>query len=246
MEKLEFGKKIRECFLKEIEIDLTDYQVNQFFLFKDYLIEQNKLFNLTSIVEEEKIIAKHFLDSAELVKFVKNEDDGTKKPKIIDVGTGAGFPAIPLSIIYPEYKFLLLDSLNKRINFLSEVVKLLDLKNVELVCGRAEELGHEKRYREQFDLATSRAVAKFNVLSEFVSCFVKKNGCAYFYKLDNNLDELSEASNALKEMQLELSEELTYILPFDDVKKKIYVFEKVNSLKDCYPRKMKAIKNKPL
>ena len=246
MEKIEFERKIREYLCNETKIDLTELQVNQFFIFMNYLIEQNKLFNLTSIVEEEKIIIKHFLDSLEIVESIKNIDDGTKTLSFIDVGTGAGFPAVPLSIVFPEHKFCLLDSLNKRIKFLSEVKNILGLKNVELVCGRAEELGNDKKYREQFDIATSRAVAKLNILAEFVSCFVKKSGRIFLYKTYDSIDEYIEAKHSLNEMQLVLKREITYTLPLENAKRKIYLLEKTNELDSCYPRRMATIKKKPL
>ena len=151
-------------------IDITDYQLNQFQKYYELLVEWNEKMNLTSITEIEEVIYKHFLDSSALVRF-----SDIKGKSILDVGTGAGFPGIVLKILVPDCKITLLDSLAKRINFLNEVINQLGLKDITAIHGRAEDYAHDKMYREKYDFVTSRAVANLSTLSEYCIPYVKVN-----------------------------------------------------------------------
>ena len=157
--ELEEFTKIFNNYLEKLNLTLTEEQIEKFYNYMNLLIEWNKKINLTAIVEPKDIILKHFIDSLTIVKYIKEGET------IIDVGTGAGFPGIPLKIAREDLKITLADSLNKRINFLNEVINKLDLKNIETIHTRAEELGKNKKYREKFDIATSRAVANMSTLS---------------------------------------------------------------------------------
>ena len=178
---------------KQLGISLDDNQIKQFFMFKDLLLEWNNKINLTAIVDEKEIIIKHFLDCLSVGQFIDLDFAGN----IIDVGTGAGFPGIPLKIAYPNLKITLLDSLNKRINFLEELVCQLNLKDVTCVHGRAEELGQNKDYRESYDLCISRAVAHLSVLAEYTLPFIKVGGTLVSMKGVNVEDELNDSLKAI-------------------------------------------------
>ena len=164
--------------LSDLNINLTEKQIEQFLKYYEILVETNKVMNLNAITEFDEVIEKHFLDSLSLVRVF----DLNRNVKILDLGTGAGFPGIPLKITFPEIDIVLADSLNKRVKFLNEVVETLQLKQVETVHGRAEELAKNKKYREQFDLCTSRAVANLSSLSEYCIPFVKEGGRFISYK----------------------------------------------------------------
>ena len=173
-----------ESFKKKVNmlhIELSDEQYNQYVTYYEMVVEKNKVMNLTGITEFDEFIDKHYIDSLSIVNAV----DMHQVQSAIDVGTGAGFPGIPLKIAFPHLKITLLDSLNKRINFLNEVVETLGLENVETCHGRAEDFGHRKEYREQYDLCTSRAVANLSTLSEYCVPFVKIGGQFVSYKSGN-------------------------------------------------------------
>lgn len=168
MEK-EFSEKIKE-YAKEIGILLDEKQIKQFYQYQQILLEWNEKINLTAITQQEEIILKHFIDSLTIVKYIE------KNKRLIDVGTGAGFPAIPLKIIREDMEIVLLDALNKRILFLNEVIHQLKLSKIQTMHARVEDLGKNKKYRESFDYATSRAVANLATLSEYLMPLVKLNG----------------------------------------------------------------------
>lgn len=179
--------------LKEIGVTLTEKQVDQFMKYYEMLVEKNKVMNLTSITEFDEVIEKHFVDSLQIAQYV----DLTQEVSIIDIGTGAGFPGIPLKIAFPEIKVTLLDSLNKRINFLNEVIDELGLEKITALHGRAEDYGKNGAYREQFDYCVSRAVANMSSLSEYCLPFVKVGGSFIPYKSGNIDEELEQAKKAV-------------------------------------------------
>lgn len=176
-------------------IDINDKQVNKFNKYYSLLIEWNKKINLTTITDYEDVIKKHFLDSVLLLKVLKKDLFTLKN--IIDVGTGAGFPGVPLAIMLPDAKFTLVDSLNKRIQFLNEVIEILEIDNINLIHARAEELGGDANYREKYDICVSRAVAALPLLLEYCSPFIKKEGVLYMYKSVKVEEEIYSAENAL-------------------------------------------------
>ena len=186
--------KVFEARLKEIGLSLTDRQYEQFDQYYDILVEWNKVMNLTGITEYEEVNEKHFLDSLSIVKSC----DMTKVSSLIDVGTGAGFPGIPLKIVFPEIKVVLLDSLNKRIRFLNEVIAKLGLNGIETIHGRAEDFAKKADYREKFDLCVSRAVANLATLSEYCLPYVKVGGYFVPYKSEEVDEEVEQARNAAK------------------------------------------------
>lgn len=185
-------------YLKQIfekhEFTLTDIQAEQFKVYYEMLVEKNKVMNLTAITEYQEVAVKHFLDSVYLAKF----ENLSGEISVIDIGTGAGFPGIPLKIMFPEMKIVLLDSLNKRIRFLDEVVERLNLQYVETIHGRAEEVAKKVEYREQFDFCVSRAVANLNSLSEICIPFVKMGGKFISYKSMKGMEELEQAKGTIK------------------------------------------------
>lgn len=233
-----------ENFLKElknkseqININLENEQIKKFYEYMTLLIEWNEKFNLTAIVEPKEIILKHFIDSLTIEKYI-NEGE-----KVIDVGTGAGFPGIPLSIYKPKINITLLDSLNKRIIFLQEVIEKLEMKNIEAVHGRAEEFAKNKR--EMFDIATSRAVAPLNILLEYLLPFVKIGGTCLCMK-GSNIDEVDDAKNALEVLGGKIEKIETIKLPESDIVRNIIIVRKVKNTPVKYPRKAGIPAKQPL
>lgn len=229
----------------KIGIKLNDLQVQQFIDYYNILIEWNSFMNLTGITEYEEVVIKHFIDSLAIVKafdkidFLQNSDFS-----IIDVGTGAGFPGIPLKIAFPDLKITLLDSLKKRINFLDEVINNLGLKNIYSIHGRAEDYAKIPDYREKFDLCVSRAVANLAVLSEYCLPFVKLGGKFIPYKSEKISSELSEAHNAIAVLGGKFVKQVDYQL-YDNYRNFI-VIEKVGEVPLKYPRKSSQINKSPL
>lgn len=215
---------------------------NKFVLYRELLKEWNKKINITSIEDDEEIYIKHFLDSVLLL----NEDNINENKTVIDVGTGGGFPGLPLKIINDNYKITLLDSLRKRIDFLSEITKDLELKDVKLIHGRAEDYGQNKEYRECYDICVSRAVAPLNVLSEYCIPFVKAGGYFAAYKSDNISQEISNSDSAIKKLGGKIKEIKEIYLPGTDIIRKIVIIEKVEPTKIKYPRKAGKPSKDPL
>ena len=179
---------IIEKYLNELDFSYDKKQIDYFNNYYELLVEWNKKFNLTSITEYEDVVLKHFIDSILICKFIE-----FKGKRIIDIGTGAGFPGIPLKIMNPDNEIILLDSLNKRVNFLNEVISKLGLKNVKAIHSRAEDLAHEKEYRECFDVSVSRAVANMSTLLEYLLPFCRIDGIAICMKGSNVEEEIEEA-----------------------------------------------------
>lgn len=226
----------------ELGITLSMEQKEQFYQYYEMLIEWNKIMNLTAITELPEVVTKHFIDSLLLVKVLP--DLGEKSYTCVDVGTGAGFPGIPLKIAFPQLKVTLADSLNKRILFLQEVVDNLALKDIELVHARAEELGKNKSYREQFDLVVSRAVANLASLLEYCMPFVKLGGMFVSYKSGEIEQETQNAKNAVFLLGGKLKE--IYKFDLSEQKRSFVLVEKVKTTPKTYPRKAGTPTKTPL
>lgn len=237
----------KEKFQKELcllSINLEENKLYQFYEYFKLLIDWNKFMNLTAITEMDEVITKHFVDSLALIKAV--EDLKTRDYRIIDVGTGAGFPGIPLKIAFPDLKVTLMDSLNKRINFLNEVIDHLELKNIEAIHGRAEDLGRDPNHREQYDICVSRAVANLSSLSEYCLPFVKVGGYFVSYKSGKVEEELGEAKHALFLLGGKLAAVETFILPGTEAERSFVKILKNNVISKKYPRKAGLPTKEPL
>ncbi|CEH36051.1 16S rRNA (guanine(527)-N(7))-methyltransferase RsmG [Romboutsia lituseburensis] len=219
--------------LEDLGIKANDKMLDNFNIYREILVDWNQKMNLTGIEDEKEVFIKHFLDSVSSVEngYIK---DGIS---LIDVGTGAGFPGLPLKICLENINLTLLDSLNKRINFLQEVSNNLGLENVEFIHGRAEDFGKLEEYREQYDVATARAVAGLPILMEFCVPFVKVGGYFVCLKGPNANLELEESKSAMEVLGLEFVEKIDIELPETDLKHNILVFKKVKNTPEKYPRK---------
>ena len=239
MEKQEFKAKLKEEAM-QFGIELSEKQQDNFYNYMKLLLDWNEKINLTAITEPKEIITKHFVDSLSITSYI-NEND-----RILDIGTGAGFPGIPIKIVLEKNEITLLDSLNKRINFLNEVIEKLDLKNIQAVHGRAEEFNKIDGNRESYDIVVSRAVAKLNVLLEYMLPFVKLNGKCICMKSADIDEELKEAKNAIKILGGEIEKIDEIILKNTDIKRKIIVIKKVNKTPSKYPRKAGTPAKEPI
>ena len=235
--------------LDELHITLSDLQFDQFLTYYEMLIEKNKVMNLTAITEFDEVFKKHFIDSLSLVKVC----DLNGNFSMIDVGTGAGFPGIPIKIVFPDLKLTLLDSLQKRVFFLQEVIEKLELQKVEVVHGRAEDFAKPSRLRETFDFSVSRAVANLSTLSEYCLPYVKVGGKFISYKSDkvsmimeNDLTEIAQAEYAISVLGGILKEQKGFTLPFSDIYRNLIVIEKCRPTPKQYPRKVGTANKKPL
>ena len=226
--------------IEDFGIEASDKMLADFQKYKDILVEWNQKMNLTGIEDEKEVFIKHFLDSISAVSkgYIKNG------MSLIDVGTGAGFPGMPLRISLPDLKVTLLDSLNKRINFLQEVANQIDIDDIEFIHGRAEDFGKDENYRECFDIATARAVAGLPALMEFCVPFVKVGGHFVCLKGPNANLELEESKKAMEVLGIEYIEKIDIKLPEIDLDHNILVFKKVKNTSSRYPRKVvKVTKN---
>lgn len=243
-----------EIFLKQLdEIGLTvsDYQLEQFRKYYEILIEWNEKMNLTGITDEKGVYEKHFLDSICGFTLFDRETDhsyisGKEVISVIDVGTGAGFPGIPLKIMFPHIEMTLFDSLNKRIQFLDFVSNSLRLEKVVTVHGRAEEFGKNKEFREKFDLCVSRAVSGLPVLTEYCSPFVRKEGFFLSYKSGEIEEEIDSAENAFEKLKVVNKKIVSYKLPHTDISRSIVILKKIDHTPDVYPRKAGIPQKRPL
>lgn len=234
--------QIFENKLNALSIMLTDIQKQQFDQFYELLVEWNKVMNLTGITEYDEVNEKHFIDSLSLVKAI----DVNKVETVIDIGTGAGFPGIPLKIAFPHLKVVLLDSLNKRINFLNTVITELGLKEIKTIHGRAEDYAKQSEYREQFDLCVSRAVANLSTLSEYSLPYVRVGGLFIPYKSGEIDDEVRQAEKAIGILGGKLDEIIKFQLPGTEVNRSFVKINKAKNTGKKYPRKAGLPSKEPL
>lgn len=234
-------RMLRET-LERLPLKLDDGMCERLFLFYSMLIEKNKVMNLTAITEYEEVLEKHFLDSLSLVRVC---EPGGKR--ILDLGTGAGFPGIPLKIVFPDTRMVLADSLQKRLRFLDEVIEACELKDVETVHGRAEDLAKTgSALRESFDLCVSRAVANLSSLSEYCLPFVKTGGCFAAYKSGDAAEEISQAQRAVKILGGEIEQVDTFTLPGTTLGRTLVLIRKTKASPRKYPRKAGLPGKQPL
>ena len=228
--------------LNLLNIQLTDKQINQFVRYFEILVEWNSFMNLTGITEYDEVMKKHFIDSLSLVKIF----DTSRECSVIDVGTGAGFPGLALKIAFPWMEITLLDSLNKRIQFLDAVIADLDLKGVYTLHGRAEDYARREQYREQFDLCVSRAVAHLASLSEYCLPFVKVGGCFVSYKSEKVSEELVMSKNAVFLLGGKLGKSEEFELPNSDIFRNLICVDKIQFTSKRFPRKAGIPTKEPL
>lgn len=240
MSRTEF---IKNAF-KEINITLSDKHIDQFNRYYELLIERNKVMNLTTITDYNEVVIKHFVDSLSIIRLAQLEEP----LYIIDVGTGAGFPGIPMKIIYPHLNIVLLDSLNKRIKFLDDTIKELGFNDgsIKTIHGRAEDFGQMAIYREKFDLCVSRAVANLSTLSEYCIPFVKKGGSFISYKAGNVKDEVLEASKAVKVLGGKISKVDGFPLANTEMDRSLIEIKKVINTPKKFPRQAGKAKREPI
>ena len=231
---------IKKC--EKIGITLSEKQISQFMTYYDLLVEWNSFMNLTAITEFVEVIDKHFIDSLAICEHVdfKNGD------YLIDIGTGAGFPGIPLKIVFPELRITLLDSLNKRIKFLDTVIESLGLENVETIHGRAEDFAKQQSYREKYDFVISRAVANLATLSELCIPFAKEDKYFVSYKAEKCNEELEEAKKAISILGGKVEKQIEYKLPDTDMNRNLLLIKKVKSTPKKYPRKAGTPAKEPI
>lgn len=230
--------------LNEFGIELTAEMEEQFLLYYNILIEWNSFMNLTAITDFDEVLKKHFTDSVSLIRAIP--DLGEKRFKVIDVGTGAGFPGIPLKIVFPNISVVLLDSLNKRVNFLNEVISRLQLTDITAMHGRAEDFAQNKEYRESFDLCVSRAVANLATLSEYCLPFVKKNGRFISYKSEKVSEEFEVSGKAISVLGGEYENQVTFELPDSDIYRNLFIIKKKSATPGKYPRKAGLPSKEPI
>lgn len=236
--------EIFEKDLKQLHLELSKKQILQFISYYELLIDWNSRMNLTAITEFEDVLKKHFIDSLSLISAVS--DLAQKQYDLIDVGTGAGFPGIPLKIAFPTLKITLLDSLNKRIQFLNEVICKLELQDIEAVHGRAEDFAKPDQFRERYDLCVSRAVANLATLSEYCIPFVKPGGFFISYKSEKVNVELEEAKKAISVLGGSFQKNIEFLLPHSDITRNFIVIQKKNKTPLKYPRKAGLPSKEPI
>ena len=242
----EFEKLKHYCMEQNLRYD--DRTEEQFRLFCHLLIEKNKVMNLTAITDPDEIEIKHFIDSvagAKWIRFFASESLPEKCFKVIDIGTGAGFPGMPLAFVLPEVQFTLVDSLNKRIDFLNDVICHTGIKNAAAIQGRAEELG-QSEYRETYDVCVSRAVAETPVLLEYCLPLVKVGGHVILYKSGEYQEELDSAKNAISILGGKMLKTETFLLPSTEISRSLVIIEKTSETPAKYPRRPGKPSKSPL
>ena len=228
--------------MEEFGLRLGDNQIAQFMQYYELLTEWNQFMNLTAITEFDEVCTKHFIDSISLCRAV----DCTRDYTVIDVGTGAGFPGIPLKIAFPNLKITLLDSLGKRVKFLNEVIGRLGLKDIEAIHGRAEDFAKPGQLREQFDLCVSRAVANLSTLSEYCLPYVKIDGFFISYKSEKISDEMQAAQHAIALLGGDIYDQKEFMLPNSDIYRNLFQIKKIKATPKKYPRKAGLPSKEPL
>lgn len=226
-------KEMLQNKIAQLSVQCNDNMLHQYVTYYQILMEKNKVMNLTAITEFEEYVDKHIVDSLSIVRAM----DLSKVHHVIDVGTGAGLPAIPLKIAFPHLQITMLDSLQKRVNFLKETVSELGLTNMNPIHGRAEDMGHDPKYRERYELCVSRAVANLSTLSEYCIPLVKKGGIFLSYKSGNSMGEIQEAGKAIKVMGGRLTETEQFALPGTDISRTLVLIKKTEPTPKKYPRK---------
>lgn len=237
---MEYNFKTFTDELEKLSIILSENQINQFAKYYEMLVEKNKVMNLTAITEFDEVLEKHFLDSVSLIR-AKNLHESIS---VLDLGTGAGFPGIPLKIVFPELKITLADSLNKRVLFLQEVIDELGLDKIEAIHGRAEDLARDKTYREQYDLCVSRAVANLSTLSEYCLPFVKIGGEFISYKSGDCEEEIEAAKSAVFLLGGKVQDVIKFEL--GESGRSFIKVQKIKGTPKMYPRKAGTPSKKPL
>lgn len=240
----DFSTLINNC--KKWNIVLTEKQIKQFDQYYDLLVEWNSFMNLTAITEFDEVCQKHFLDSLSIVKAYPEHYFEKNTFQFIDIGTGAGFPSIPIKIVFPNLKFTLVDSLNKRIKFLNEVIDQLQLSDCTAVHGRAEDLAKNSSYREQYDFCVSRAVANLSTLCEYCMPYVKVGGRFVSYKSEKITEEAEKAKHAISVLGGKFERQVDFTLPDSDIYRNIYIIQKEKITPKKYPRKAGLPSKEPL
>ena len=235
-------KQILDKRLRDLSIELSDNQKEQFVHFYELLVEWNKVMNLTAITESDEVVEKHFVDSLSIIKAVNIKEIHT----IIDIGTGAGFPGIPLKIAFPDIEITLLDSLNKRVKFLNTVIDDLKLKKITALHGRAEDFAKKDDYREKYDLCVSRAVANLSTLSEYCLPYVKTGGMFVPYKSGEIEEELNNSKKAVQILGGNIDDVIKFQLPGTDIGRSFIRINKIKNTPKKYPRKAGLPSKEPL
>lgn len=235
-------KRFLQDKLEMLSVEVDRKKIDQFNQFYDLIVEWNNVMNLTAITDYKDVVEKHFLDSLSIERILKLDDIKA----VMDVGTGAGFPGMPLKIIYPELKITLLDSLNKRVKFLNEVIRQLELKNIDAIHGRAEDIGKNENYREKYDLCVSRAVANLATLSEYCMPFVKVGGVFVSYKSGDIDEEVLKSKKAISLFGGKIEEVVKFQLPGTDINRAFVKIKKIKGTPKKYPRKSGIPSKEPL
>lgn len=228
--------------LNELHISLTEKQLNQFMKYYEILTEWNQVMNLTAITDFDEVCKKHFIDS---LSFVKAYDISSVKT-LMDIGTGAGFPGIPLKIAFPDLQVTLLDSLNKRVHFLQTVIDELSLDGIDAIHGRAEDFAGKDKLREKYDVCVSRAVANLSTLCEYCLPYVKVGGYFISYKSEKITDEILNAKKAISVLGAELEKQVEFVIPYSDIDRNLVMIHKCKETPAAYPRKAGIPSKKPI